>query len=59
MRKLNPLATVGAPCVLDVECGTQSCHHGGVTMLCLSSTFMYEENNVFFFKQRCPKMLHL
>jgi hypothetical protein len=42
-EKAKPISRTRCPHVLDVELGAQSHHHGhGVTMLCLSSTFMYE-----------------
>jgi hypothetical protein len=42
-EKAEPIGRARCPHVLDVELGAQSRHHGrGVTMLCLSSTFMYE-----------------
>jgi hypothetical protein len=41
-EKAEPIGNSRCPHVLDVEHGTQSHHHGGVTMLCLSSTFMYQ-----------------
>jgi hypothetical protein len=41
-EKAEPIGHARCPHVLDVELGAQSRHHGGVTMLCLCSTFMYE-----------------
>jgi hypothetical protein len=42
-EKAEPIGRARCPHVLDVELGAQSRHHGrGVTMLCLSSTSMYE-----------------
>jgi hypothetical protein len=41
-EKAEPIGNSQCPHVLDVERGAQSLHHGGVTMLCLYSTYMYE-----------------
>jgi hypothetical protein len=41
-EKAEPIGNSRCPHVLDVERGAHSRHHGGVTMLCLSSTYMYE-----------------
>jgi hypothetical protein len=42
-EKAEPIGRARCPHVLDVELGAQSRHHWrGVTVLCLSSTFMYE-----------------
>jgi hypothetical protein len=42
-EKAEPIGRARCPHVLDVELGAQSRHHGGVTMLCLSSTFIETE----------------
>jgi hypothetical protein len=41
-EKAKPISNIWCPHVLDVNHGTQSPHHGGITMLCLSSTYMYQ-----------------
>jgi hypothetical protein len=41
-EKAEPIGRARCPHVLDVELGAQSHNHCGVTMLCSSSTYMYE-----------------